>query len=154
LPTCKIKDSHIFLPLYLNNTSVLILKDKVMNRNILVCDDEPLVMDLIEGYFEEKGYHVWKSLNGADIRKKIRESDPSVIIMDLNMLIFEGDELTRLLKNSIRTKDIPIVIYSSSPDARQRAVESGADGFIPKKGSTMTDLEKTVEKLIEEKSMV
>jgi two-component system, cell cycle response regulator DivK len=124
-----------------------------MNRNILVCDDEPLVMDLIEGHFEDKGYKIWKSLSGIDIRKKIKECDPSIIIMDLNMMIFEGDEMTRLLKNSIKTKDIPIVIYSSSTDARQRAIESGADIFIPKRGSTMIDLERIVEKLIEEKSM-
>jgi CheY-like chemotaxis protein len=125
-----------------------------MNKNILVCDDEPLVMDLIEGYFEDRGYNVWKSLNGADIRKKIKECDPSVIIMDLNMMIFDGDELPRLLKNSIKTKDIPIVIYSSSPDGMQRAQESGADGFIQKKGSSMVELERTVEKLMGEKSIV
>lgn len=114
-----------------------------MVRNILICDDEPVLIQLMKLTLEEKGFKVFGAVDGNNYRRKIEMCNPEAIILDLNMITIPGDEICRFLKNNFKTRNIPVIIFSSSLNGRKRALEAGADFFIEKKGD-LEELEKVL----------
>ncbi|HEY0652568.1 MAG TPA: response regulator [Chryseosolibacter sp.] len=74
------------------------------------------------------GQAVFTFLNNSSNKK------PDVIFLDLNMPQMSGWQCLAKLKNDIYLKDIPVVMYSTSANGRDReiAIELGAAGFVTK----------------------
>jgi CheY-like chemotaxis protein len=82
----------------------------------------------------ENGHGVFSVLN---VKKEIK---PDIIFLDLNMPELSGWQCLARLKNDVFFKDIPVIMYSTSSNARDReiAIELGATGFITKPSSFNT----------------
>ncbi len=101
---------------------------------ILIVDDDKMNRLLLNTILSRMSYHVSEACNGTDCLKKTVTFSPDLILMDVGMPGMDGMEVTRQLKKNDETKNIPVMIISAHdqlPD-RVKAVEAGADDFLPK----------------------
>ncbi|HSH31372.1 MAG TPA: response regulator [Candidatus Saccharimonadales bacterium] len=100
-------------------------------RQILVADDDPAIVDAIKIVLEDEGYRVTTTVNGETV-KKIRQDFPDLILLDIWMSGMDGRDITRYLKNQAATRHIPVIMISANRDTEQIALAAGADGFLAK----------------------
>jgi CheY-like chemotaxis protein len=103
-------------------------------RKILVLDDSAIARDLTGATLEERGYAVETAGSLAEFRGKLAAFRPDLVVTDLEMPDTTGGDVVRALKQDLGTDRIPVVIFSSRPDAELAGVaaRSGADGHLCK----------------------
>ena len=102
-------------------------------KKILVAEDEPLILRLIEMCLVQGGYEVIKAINGLEAFEKIEPYHPNLIITDLMMPRMSGFELIEEVKLKLKI-DTPIIVLSSLDDEEtmSRATFLGASDYIIK----------------------
>ena len=100
-------------------------------KKIFVVDDERSILEAIEFMLVEEGYMVKTSVKGSDLLR-LNGDLPDIIILDVLLSGEDGREIARKLKMQNKTKNIPIVMVSAHPNAKESVVACGADVFIPK----------------------
>ncbi len=101
---------------------------------ILVADDSPLVLRMIEKLLESAGFSVVTAKDGLEAVEKAFAEDVNLIILDVMMPRMNGYQACRLLKAEALTKSIPVVILTSKDQAGDRfwGLETGADHYVTK----------------------
>ena len=102
---------------------------------ILVVEDIPNVLELIEISLRFKGYPVITAHNGQEALDMIEESPPSLIITDILMPKLDGFSLAQKIRTDPETRQIPIIFLSATyltPDDKTFALSLGAVRFIEK----------------------
>jgi twitching motility two-component system response regulator PilH len=101
---------------------------------VLLVEDNPAQMDLMNVYLREGGHTVICVPNPKEALKKVVEQKPDVIITDVVMPGMSGFELCRQLKNHAATAKIPIVICSSKDQEIDRlwGMKQGAAAYLTK----------------------
>jgi two-component system, OmpR family, alkaline phosphatase synthesis response regulator PhoP len=101
---------------------------------ILVVDDEPDLVRVLEFGLRSAGYAVECAADGQEGLKKARELKPDIILLDLMLPKLDGYKICRLLKFDDRFKHIPIIILSARTREGDQALalEMGANRFITK----------------------
>jgi DNA-binding response OmpR family regulator len=101
---------------------------------VLVVDDEPDLIRILEFGLKAAGYHVDIASDGQDGLKKARELRPDIILLDLMLPKLDGYKVCRLLKFDERYRHIPIIILSARTQEGDQtlAKEMGANLFITK----------------------
>jgi CheY-like chemotaxis protein len=92
---------------------------------VLVVDDEPLVVRLVELNLELDGYRVVGASDGQAALKAVGDEHPDVIVLDVMMPGMDGLEVARRLKADPATAPIPILFLSARNDAA--AIQAGLD---------------------------
>jgi len=103
-----------------------------MKRKILVVDDNPSILEAVELILSSEGYDVKTLLQGDQTYETVIKYKPHLLILDLLLSGKNGQEITKELKASPKTKDIPVVIISAHPEAKKSAENAGAEGFLEK----------------------
>jgi two-component system phosphate regulon response regulator PhoB len=101
---------------------------------VLVVEDDPTILQLLEVNFEMEGFIVLRAEDGEQGLAMARESRPDVIVSDVMMPKMSGLELVRALKASSDTQSIPVILLSAKAqgaDVRQ-GLEAGADDYVTK----------------------
>lgn len=103
-------------------------------KRILVLDDSAIARDLTGATLEERGYAVETAGSLSEFRGKLAAFRPDLVVTDLEMPDTSGGDVVQELKQDLGTDRIPVVIFSSRPDAELGAVaaRSGADGHLCK----------------------
>jgi CheY-like chemotaxis protein len=101
---------------------------------IMVVDDQIENRDWLMKLLTTIGFSVRAVADGEAAIRNWEEWNPQLILMDVHMPVMDGLEATRRIKADPRGKDTFIVTLTASAldEERRVAVESGADGFIPK----------------------
>ncbi len=99
---------------------------------VLVVDDEPLNMKLFTLMLARRGYRVLEACDGYQGLDLARRERPDVIIMDVQLPGVSGLEVTRLLKDDPKTRDIPVIIATAFLIEEEDLLKSGCDGYMPK----------------------
>lgn len=101
---------------------------------VLVVDDEPDLIKVLEFGLKASGYTVEVASDGQEGLKKAREIKPDVILLDLMLPKLDGYKVCRLLKFDDRFKHIPIIILSARTQEGDQALalEMGANRFVTK----------------------
>lgn len=109
-----------------------------MDRNkkkVLVADDEPLNLEAVAGFFDEKKYDLIYTKNGQSACEIAERELPDLIILDWKMPVMSGIEATQIINSNPLTKDIPIIISTDVMTTESDLVEAldkGAADFVNK----------------------
>jgi len=105
-----------------------------MTHKILVVDDDPVIVKLLENRLTEKGYKVVSALEAADGLQMAINDSPDLIVLDVMMPIINGYNFCHLLKSEEGKKEIPIIFLTSrnSKEDIQIGHKMGADAYLTK----------------------
>ncbi len=106
----------------------------MMKAKILVIDDEPDVVQLIEYNLKSAGYDVVSAADGREALEKARTLQPDLIILDLMLPEVEGLDVCKVLRRDPGTAGIPIVMLTAKASETDRVLgfELGADDYVTK----------------------
>ena len=95
---------------------------------ILVVDDEPEAVELVEFNLKQAGYAVITAVDGAEALKKAHAHRPDLIILDVMLPILSGFEVLSMIRKS---SAVPVIMLTAMGDDADRIVglELGADEF-------------------------
>lgn len=103
-------------------------KEGVMEKSILLVDDQALIRLPIAILLERAGYVVTEASSGVKALKKAAEKVFSLVITDLNMPEMDGLKLVKRLRSMPSYKDVPIIMHSD--ESRKTWIRAGMDAGV------------------------
>lgn len=105
-----------------------------MQKNILVIEDNPDNMALVEEILDDAGYGVEKSVRAEDGIERLYQGDIDLILMDVSLPDMDGLEATRIIRENEKFKQLPIVGLSAHAMKHDRdaALEAGCNDYQTK----------------------
>jgi DNA-binding response OmpR family regulator len=105
-----------------------------MSKKILIVDDEPELIALLEMSLGGEGYTITSAASGAEALQRLRAESPDLILMDVMLPDVSGTRLTGQIKNNPQTAGIPIIILTAKDSATDVIVglNMGADDYVTK----------------------
>lgn len=107
----------------------------LQNSLIMMVDDEPIMIELIQIFLEETGYQHFHGLSDSlKAVADVQEKEPDILLLDLVMPGKSGFEVLSELRADPKTKHLPIIVLTSSSDSetKLKALELGATDFLAK----------------------
>ena len=103
----------------------------MMMYEILVCDDDKDIVDAIEIYLMQDGYHVLKYYNGLEALAILKSRQVHLLIIDIMMPKLDGIRATLKIRETL---SIPIIILSAKSEDNDKilGLNIGADDYITK----------------------
>jgi DNA-binding response OmpR family regulator len=101
------------------------------NPRVLIVDDEPIVVDVVERYLHRDGYEVAVAADGEAAVAAARDYEPDLIVLDLMLPKLDGLEVFRQVRVH---SAVPVIILTAKGEETDRVVglEMGADDYIAK----------------------
>ncbi len=101
---------------------------------ILIVDDEPFNVDLLEQELELLGYETDSASDGREALERVAASAPDLVLLDVMMPVMDGFAVCRELKGKSDTRLIPVIIMTAldAVEDRIKGIEAGADDFLTK----------------------
>lgn len=100
-------------------------------KKVFVADDDRDILDILQMMLSSRGYKVYATTNAMDIFSEQAEL-PDIILLDIWMSGLDGRDVFVKLKETERTKNIPVIFISANSRLAEIAAEHNADGFIAK----------------------
>jgi len=106
----------------------------MQNKQIVVVEDEPDILEVLCYNLKREGYQVFDSLDGREGLSLIEQKVPDIVILDLMLPGIDGLEICRKLKSNIRTQHVPIIMVTAKGEESDvvLGLGVGADDYIPK----------------------
>jgi DNA-binding response OmpR family regulator len=106
----------------------------VMKQKILVVDDEPEAVELVEFNLKQAGFDVTTAADGNEALKKAKAQLPAMVVLDLMLPEVDGLEVCKLLRRDAATAKIPILMLTAKAAEIDRVLglELGADDYVTK----------------------
>lgn len=111
------------------------MDDSLPPSKILIVDDNPQNLELLEAYLEDlPGVTIYSALDGQTCLEKVAADQPDLILLDIMMPRMSGYEVCKKIKANDATKDIPIIMVTALHEMGdiERGVEVGTNDFITK----------------------
>ena len=104
------------------------------NKCILVCDDDPLLVDLLDYRLTSRGYDVTIARDGGEALARLQEARPDAIVLDAMMPVADGYEVLRRIREDEALAAIPVIMLTARKQERDivEALELGASDYIVK----------------------
>lgn len=105
-----------------------------MSARVLVVDDIPANVKLLEARLSAEYFDVSTAYNGAEALAMCERAECDIVLLDVMMPDMDGFEVCRRLKSNPATHHIPVVMVTAldQPSDRVRGLEAGADDFLTK----------------------
>ncbi len=99
---------------------------------ILVVDDEPQNIELLEAHLVPQGYEIVKAANGEEALEKLSDNQIDLILLDVKMPGMDGFEVTRRVRQDNTHRLLPIILVTvlRETEDRIKGIEAGCDDFI------------------------
>ena len=100
-------------------------------KNILVCDDDKEIVDAIEIYLQQEGYHILKAYDGEQALEVLGNQEIHLLIIDVMMPKLDGIRATLKIREE---SSIPIIILSAKSEDADKilGLNIGADDYVTK----------------------
>ncbi len=104
------------------------------DATILLVDDEPTNLEILQAILAPVGYRLIKTLHGAEALDLIAYDPPDIILLDLVMPGLDGFEVCRRIKSSTQWQSIPVIVLTGLDEAQSyvQAIDCGVDDFMTK----------------------
>src|ERR1700681_1301729 len=105
-----------------------------MSARILVVEDEEALTTLLRYSLDAEGYDVETVGRGDDADTRLKERVPDLLVLDWMLPGLSGIELCRRLRQTVATKNLPIIMLTARGEEsdRVRGFETGADDYVTK----------------------
>jgi DNA-binding response OmpR family regulator len=105
-----------------------------VSPKVLVVDDDPVIVRLLEVNFEMEGFTVVTAGDGMEGVERARAEQPDIVVSDVMMPKLNGLELCVALKTDDSTKAIPVVLLSAKAQVAdiRAGLDAGADDYVTK----------------------
>jgi CheY-like chemotaxis protein len=105
-----------------------------MPKRVLVCDDEPYIVESVSYVVRKAGYDVLTAEDGDTALAVARQERPDLVFLDIMMPGIQGDEVCRRIKADPATRHAHVVILTArgQEEDERRAMALGADEFMTK----------------------
>ncbi len=102
--------------------------------NVMIVDDEPNFVEVLENKVEKEGYEVTKAYSGEECLERINEAPPDMILLDVMMPGIDGFEVCKRIKDEPKTKGIPVIMLSVKGEEKDvlKGSHMGALDYFPK----------------------
>jgi len=103
-------------------------------KKILIADDEPDILEIIQFNLQTEGYEVFTAKNGDEALEQAKKHQPDLIILDIMMPGKNGIDVCNILRMQPAFKETLIVFLSALSDegTEIRGLETGADDYLTK----------------------
>lgn len=110
------------------------LSHGTVKPKILVVDDEPEAVELVEFNLRAAGFDIISAADGAEALKKAQALAPNLIVLDLMLPEIDGLEVCKMLRRQAATETIPIIMLTAKAAELDRVLglELGADDYLTK----------------------
>lgn len=105
-----------------------------MEKKILLVDDEPYIVLLLETRLRAEGYEVVSAIDGLTALEMAKKEKPDLMILDLMLPKMDGYKVCGLLKKDARYARIPILMFTAraQEEDQRLGTEVGADAYLTK----------------------
>jgi DNA-binding response OmpR family regulator len=106
----------------------------LMNKRILVIEDDPSTLRLIKYSLQQEGYQVLTAPNGLEGIRKAKSEEPDLIILDVLLPGVDGFEICHRLRAEPQTARLPVLMLSAKARETDKAtgLKVGANDYITK----------------------
>jgi CheY-like chemotaxis protein len=103
-------------------------------KRVLICDDDPVILRLLQVNLELEGYDVVLAHHGEEAVEVATAEQPDLIILDIMMPRLDGYQTMEKLKVGESTSDIPVLFLSAKAQASdiEQGHEKGVAGYLTK----------------------
>ncbi len=111
------------------------IHEQIQKANILIVDDNPVNVKLLEEILEQENYtNIYSTTDSRQVKALDQQWHFDVILLDIRMPHMDGFEVMEALADAIETDYLPILVLTAQSDheTRLRALEMGAKDFITK----------------------
>jgi CheY-like chemotaxis protein len=114
---------------------------------VLLVDDEPLILTVMEDFLTVHGLTVLLAREGAEALRLAVERSPDIVVLDVMMPAMDGYEICRRLKADPRTREIPVILHTilKGAEVEARGEAAGADFIVHKPIRPLSLFLKTVD---------
>jgi adenylate cyclase len=100
---------------------------------VLVVDDQPPNIRLLEAILMPRGYEVVTAASGEEALARLDDHDIDLVLLDIVMPGLDGHEVCHRIRDNPKTAFLPVVMVTASGDEQKvKAIEAGADDFVTK----------------------
>jgi two-component system, OmpR family, alkaline phosphatase synthesis response regulator PhoP len=101
---------------------------------VLIADDNPQGVELLEAYLADCGYEIQTAADGEETLRKVRDWQPDLILLDIMMPKISGFEVCKRLRADPQARHTAVLMITALDQQSDidRAVEAGTDDFLTK----------------------
>ena len=103
-------------------------------KTVLICDDDPLLVDLVRYRLAARGWQVVVARDGGEALERLAKATPHAVVLDAMMPVLDGYELLRRLRAAPATAETPVIMLTARKQESDvlRALELGASDYMVK----------------------
>jgi two-component system, OmpR family, phosphate regulon response regulator PhoB len=118
-------------------------------RTILYCEDDPVVRRVYKRRLEHAGFHILYAEDGLEALKYLHQFVPDLVVLDLMMPKFSGEEVLKFICNDSRLHEIPLIILSTNSEVEDgyQQISGRADKYLIKYNCTPDKLLETIQEV-------
>lgn len=104
---------------------------KKENKNILIVDDEPKILEVVSSFLENRGYSTFTAENGTQALEVFGRENIALVVLDLMMPGISGEEVCMSIRKQSR---VPVIMLTAKADEDNllEGLKIGADDYITK----------------------
>jgi len=120
-----------------------------MGKKLLIIDDSAVFRKIVSVHLKNAGYEITEGVDGQDGLKKLNESQPDLIVCDVNMPNMDGISFLKEVKKNPDFKFTPIIMLTteSQEEKKKEGLDAGARAWLTKPFSP-EDLLTTINKFL------
>ncbi len=105
-----------------------------MPKTIVIADDEPHVLRSLEFILKKQGYRVVTATNGEEALDRVKQNNPDLVFLDIQMPKMDGNTVLRKLREDEQYQSLYIVMITAKGQEvdRLNSLESGANEYVTK----------------------